>query len=364
MIATSYDINTLTANTRNLLLNGSVDESWDVARDVANGCVRAGWTFEQYRAAMRDPNNLGGEFAWGSTKQMQVDRRLGKLWENAEDFAADWADTGPEAIRQRLAVVWSAVERTTWTGRAGGTDRKVMLGILSICDEHGIYTPTVSLRRLAEYTSVPHRTVSRSLARLVEAGWLAPIDKTNAHGTRTYEVVRQRNDTYDYSPLYINKNSYMCHCVGGHQATLLGPVPVCPTHGIVPNLGQHPMFVAPGGLGDSAERVWACMKFGELVTAKDLADRTGRNVETVRRALKRLCGAGLAGKVPGHKGEYLKVGLAFNGHAGLLARQFGVDTYLASMKQKHKDQRLWWDSYKTTMARMRKAEAKQELLIR
>jgi hypothetical protein len=64
--------------------------------------------------------------------------------------------------------------------------------------------------------------------------------------------------------------------------------------------------------------------------------------------------------LPGHKGEYLKVGTAFNGHTGLLAKQFGVDTYLASMKQKHSDQRLWWDSYKNTMARVRQAEAERE----
>lgn len=87
-----------------------------------------------------------------------------------------------------LAIAENNARFGSWPGRAGASDRKVMLAVIEACVARGTMTAPASIRTLALATGLETKTVGRSVARLVESGRLFIVKKTE-DGTPEYAPV-------------------------------------------------------------------------------------------------------------------------------------------------------------------------------
>lgn len=84
-----------------------------------------------------------------------------------------------------LAMAENQARFGSWPGRAGASDRKVMLAIIDACTARGSMSAPASVRTLAVAAGLEPKTVGTSVARLVESGRLFVV-KTADDGTPEY----------------------------------------------------------------------------------------------------------------------------------------------------------------------------------
>jgi len=142
---------------------------------LAMAAVNAGWTFSEYVESIL--TSAAGEKLRGRTAQA-AEKYLKRCWAKAVQRAVT---TPPvrnrtDAQREIISIFEAAFKEVmTWSGAAGATDAKVLIGHLDLAFEVGSPTYHVSVRTLANRTVIPATTVARSHRRLIKRGWLSLI---------------------------------------------------------------------------------------------------------------------------------------------------------------------------------------------
>lgn len=192
------------------------------------------------------------------------------------ESAARWQSTHePQGRRIASAALQWAVNRA-WNGHTGTIDRAVFIAHATIAQATGRQEYHASARALAELAQVGSMTATRATHRLIGAGLL---EKTKAAVAAP---------TLPLANLYRLKSPADADKDLPRTDTLSTSPPVreCISTGI------SEAFWA-GGLGKAAGQVYGELCRGDPsarsgLTVKELAERTGRGRETIRRAVKRM----------------------------------------------------------------------------
>ena len=270
---------------------------------IVTTLVNSGFNFYETLALFR--SYLPAKFAEiARTDSDKAMRWLQFCYDRARAFGA--ADS---PARQFARTVQAKAEASPWPGRRGSTDRAVFLAHTNLAHRSGQQTYHASSRDLAEIAGVQRITATKATRRLAEAGFL--------------ELIQPASFSY--------ANRYRFP-----EKTKLAPLPHIGFEGV----GQVSSFLLPdafrqGGLGRSALEVLRGLESGSL-KAKELAQRTGRHVQTVRKALLRLRRFGCAEKVCGRwNGKPLsEINLEE------LARIVGTSGARKKQKERHRGERL------------------------
>ncbi|QVI29629.1 bifunctional DNA primase/polymerase [Mycolicibacterium neoaurum] len=147
-----------------------------------------------------------------------------------------------------------------WPGRAGASDRKVMLAIIDLCTTRGSMSAPASVRTLALATGLETKTAGKSVARLVESG-------------RLFVVKTADDGTPEYAPR-----------VGEMTTDLSKGIPIG-----IPSLSE---VWLSDGLGGRCSQVFDLVSAG-VRRATPLVKAGGMGIDAARDALAALVEAGL-----------------------------------------------------------------------
>ncbi len=210
-------------------------------------------------------------------------------------FAVRIVQGTPE--REQLAKRYQEASLWDWPGRTGGTDRAVYIAAITLCYQFSTWEVDAPVRVLAERAAVGAMTVSRALYRLQENGYL---NMARYHGLpdrgRTIVLLKHVPNTLpEIHPARRAKRKERQH--------LLHPLhspPKTQTDTKNTKREKEPRKIdiiseawAWGKLGKSPCLIYSFLT-AEPRTAKELALLSGKGVDTVRRAAKRLEQYGLA----------------------------------------------------------------------
>jgi hypothetical protein len=180
---------------------------------------------------------------------------LQHMHKQAIGFTEDSDSPGRKAALQ--AMVWA--HGRPWPGRTGSTDRAVYLAHAEIAYRAGRMAYAASSRELGERAGVGHRTASRSTNRLVKKKLIKLDIQGGGDKASEFGLIRKKDNS---DPLPVDRKWA--------------------------NLYSLDAFRYGGGLGKSTAAVWECLREHGPQTPKEVAERTGRCVATVRRALHRM----------------------------------------------------------------------------
>lgn len=224
------------------------------------------------------------------------------------DSARNWCATDSPA--RRLARTTQVLaEAAPWPGRTGSADRAVFLAHLNLAHRSGRDVYHASSRDLAEIAGCARHTASKACRRLRAAGHLELVTPASFPYANRYRLP---------------------------EKTKIDPLP----HMVLYGMDRTSSFLLPdafrqGGLGRSAFEVLRALEADGLPT-KELAKRTGRHVQTIRKSLHRLRTLGYTRKSDGkwfgtpiEKIDLLE-----------LARQLGMSNAGKTQHEKHKAERL------------------------
>lgn len=208
----------------------------------------------------------------GAGKFAEMDNRNGLRWlSQAWDSASEWVlshDNDAGKLAQSLRQ-WALAR--PWRGRGASSERCVFIAhcdIVAGCgqDPHG-----ASVRQLAELTGMIWRTVARANRRLVDTGLLELVTPATAALSHVWQLLPP--DDFEAAIM----SHYMPPSVVKWDI-----------------MADHDAFRRSGGLGKSGAEVLAALLNADSgMTARELADTTGRGVRTVRRKLGRMLPLGL-----------------------------------------------------------------------
>jgi DNA-binding MarR family transcriptional regulator len=243
---------------------------------IALGFRRKNRGFGEFRAVMLNPAHKGGaklhEDIIPNQGSAAAERELWNTWENAGKQVASTPDFTKDTARKRIAeMMRDAALLTPWSGRTGGFDLRILMGLCALAYERGHLIQAPSLRTLAveANTGSPY-AVSNGLKRLEAAGW---IQELSADGkTRRFKL---RIDEY---PRVNGATSIDCPPVGPMDVAAM----------------THPAFRAGKGLGITPGRAWMMLQVLGPMDRGELTSRLGCSVSTARRALDELETVGLA----------------------------------------------------------------------
>lgn len=173
--------------------------------------------------------------------------------------AMQWTQKNESKGRKfaRLAIEWA--ESTAWRGRTGAIDRLIYLAHAEIAYKAGRLNYAAACRDLAEMAGVSQMTATRSTWRLCNRGLLVPDKKAVANCANTYRLGNLDK------PLHSPRASIVRKCN---------------------ILSNHDVF-RQGGLGKSAGEIYAVLQVNPA-NIEELAETTGRNPKTIKRALGRM----------------------------------------------------------------------------
>jgi Bifunctional DNA primase/polymerase, N-terminal len=224
------------------------------------------------------------------------------------DSARNWCATDSPA-RTLARATQVAAEAAPWPGRTGSSDRVVFLAHLNLAHRSGREVYHASSRDLAEIAGCTRYTASKANRRLKKAGHLELVTPAS----------------YPYA------NRYRLP-----EKTKFDPLPHMGLHG----MDQSSSFLFPdafrqGGLGRSAFEILRALEDGPLRT-RELAVRTGRHVQTIRKSLYKIREFGYARKTLGRwSGTPIeKIDLPE------LARRAGMSGARKNQREQHKAERL------------------------
>ncbi|MBS2533275.1 hypothetical protein KGQ20_10865 [Catenulispora sp. NF23] len=247
---------------------------------IALGFQRKNREFGDFRGMMLNPVNKGGaklhEDVIPNQGMAAAERELANTWANAGKQVASTPDFTKDTARERIAeMMMVAALDTPWSGRTGGFDLRILIGLCALAYERGHLVQAPSLRTLAQWANVGKPSaVSSGLKRLEAAGWVKELSPDGK--TRRFRLLV---DTY---PRVIGATSI--------DSPPIGPMDVARM--------THPAFRAVSGLGITPGRAWMMLQaYGPLDRAM-LMSRLGCSLSTVRRALEELESEGLALEIP------------------------------------------------------------------
>ncbi len=200
-----------------------------------------------------------------------------------------WVSRRPGSPHSSAFRGWG--EARPWPGRTGNTDRAVYLALCERMRMDGGAKFRASVREVAELASVNKETACAALSRLVHAGLVHPESQDKAAGSARYSLAVH----------------VLAEAIVIDQA-LVGPSPVSggtqpqtrtvgeaytPVGTSVRDSEVHDVWHSQG-LGKSALACWTILQATPGLTEAEIAARTGKTPPTVRLALKKLEGHGLA----------------------------------------------------------------------
>jgi hypothetical protein len=172
-----------------------------------------------------------------------------------------------EYTAEALRRTWQSARYGQWEIRTGTTDRKVMLGVIRMCESRGKMTAVASSRTLALLTGLEPKTVTTASARLVESGRLCVVGNDD-------------DGTPEYSPI-VGEVTTVC----SKGTDPIGDVPVDPLSDVW--LGD--------GLTGRHSHVFDLVGSG-VHRAKEIATAGGMGYDTAREALRELVEVGMLDK--------------------------------------------------------------------
>lgn len=184
--------------------------------------------------------------------------------------------------RQRAMNVIIRTISHSWPGRSGHSDRQVLLAHAQIAGESGKFVYDASIRELSERAGVSKITVARANMRLIKAGLLKRID-------------RRMTPRKDYQgPLSFSFELILNGLPPVHKdGTYRIPIPLVWPTIVSRQILTHDAF-SPQGLGISSLVMYQLLLNNGSLSAKQLAERSGKHMNTVYRALNKLQQAGMA----------------------------------------------------------------------
>lgn len=200
-------------------------------------------------------------------------------------------------------------ESSPWPGRHGITSKAVFLAHTNLAHRSGQPTYHASSRDIAEIAGVGRKTATNASRRLAELGLLELVQPATFLYANRYRLSEKTN----IAPL---------------------------THICLEGVRSTSSFLLPDafrrrGLGHAGFEVLRALEV-EALKAKEIAQRTGRHVHTVRKTLTRLSRFGCAQKVAGRwSGKPLsEINLEE------LARIVGTAGVRKEQKERHRGERL------------------------
>jgi hypothetical protein len=211
--------------------------------------------------------------------------------------------------RRFARAVQAKADSSPWPGRHGMTNKAVFLAHTNLAHRSGQPSYHASSRDIAEIAGVGRKTAAKSSGRLAASGLLELVQSATFSYANRYRLPEKTN---------------------------IAPLPHIGLEGV----GSSSSFLLPdafrrGGLGHSAFEVIKALESGQL-KAKEIAQRTGRHVQTVRKALLRLGRFGCVEEVGGRwRGRPLsEINLEE------LARIVGTAGARKKQKERHRGERL------------------------
>lgn len=242
------------------MLNGQLIENYpsrsEAEQSLIVSLINTGYTFPEVQA-MFDRYPCAGKYAELKAKSSKNAER----WlRTSYSKAAAWAANESQA-RQLAANAITWAESTPWPGRTGAVNHLVYLAHANTAYKAGTLTYSLACRDLADQAGISHMTATRATWRLIRLGLLARERGHVADCANVYHLDDAvRNVTLPHSTYVRKCNTTLCSSADAFRWI---------------------------GLGKAACEVWASLQQQPSTTA-ELAERTGRHIETIRKALRRM----------------------------------------------------------------------------
>lgn len=335
-----------------------------IALTVLAGMANSRWSEEDAYLHLCDPANVGGRFLQQlhARNAGRARQWLHRQYQDARTWVAHSPAHDPLEDCYQLVQLREQAERGKGLrkGQAGVTDRAVLRFLIDKGLQYSSVIVRVSHRQVSEHTCASLPTVHRSLARLREAGWLEVYEESAGFRAASYRLrLPDAGSLITEVPL----------STGGKDTPVLNlPADV------------HPLFAA-GGLGRGVQETFAQLPFrmhrvGRLTavtvhkespgtvrwrpeqgrvwplaraprdtrgrTAQEVAELSGKSVETARRHLRRMQQAHLA--FQDRDGRWFR--WLFDPDA--LARHLAVPDTPALLRERHDHDRDGFFEFLTT----------------
>ncbi len=167
---------------------------------VTLAMVNCGWSWDEFYAAMTDTHQhelakwfffRGGRYAHRARSSSDTFARLERTWERAV-FRAESSPAiqDPQQARQEIGLIRASFRETGLTGRTALTDTLVLEHLHKEATRRGLIKLFASTRDIEEATGIGRSTVSRSLGRLVKAGWLSHQGRDQVAQASSYRLTQ------------------------------------------------------------------------------------------------------------------------------------------------------------------------------
>lgn len=302
---------------------------------LAAGCVRYGWTRDQFAEALLDWPSRSGS----SVRQMSITsahRRLDKVWARAQHLVRYSTPIGSreDAIVELVALRDTIASASCWRGTAGSTALRVMMAHWHAAKKAGGRMYTLSHREAAESAGCTARTAYLASKRLISWGWLNLVEVGTAEKGSTWYLKdgsQQRHTRRGAQPGGALSNVSMLR-----NGELDGAV--------IERLMSLDAF-AHRGLGASSLKLLAALHRRDPQSVAELTETALVSTATAYRHLSRLAEHGLVTREDGLWALTETAAEALSGAwEGWETVAAEVGTYGTSWRrqQAHKDQRAVW----------------------
>lgn len=261
------------------------DDKFKARRAIVLSAVNAGWSFEDcYRAFLADASSPAFDI-WTGRAAPTLAAMTKRLREDFEKARAKASKEPPikfaDEARKTIGEIIALVNSVAWSGRAGRTDRDVMLYVLSEATRIASTTVRVSARDAAAGAGLGNAmTASRSLLRLCKAGWLRQTGERELAIQAQEYLVRKAekkvSQNVTYLPQVQSQRLYVTNCDKPGDVT-------SPAHEVWQRSGS------------AARVLWLALDESPA-TAGELAMLADVHRSTAYRYLPRLARVGLAEK--------------------------------------------------------------------
>jgi Bifunctional DNA primase/polymerase, N-terminal len=282
----------------------------EVEQAIVTVLVNAGYSFDQILSAFNN-NPAAGKF---SELQHKDPGHAVDWLRRSYNEARAWTVTQSAARKNALELLHYA-HSIPWRGRSGSSQRAVFIAHCGLAYRCGGPTYHASVRDIAELAGVDKNTASTATARLCAAGALNLVQESAFNFASRFELPNFRD--LEEQTKFHTLTTTPCEGVYEVSSFLL------------------PEAFRSRGLGRSAFEVLQAINPAPL-SAQQIAEKSGRNVQTVRGALKRLKPHGLV----------VKAGKLWYGCAlkdidlDHLSRAVGMKGAAIHQRERHKAERL------------------------
>jgi hypothetical protein len=221
-VGTQDDVRRLEGRFAEITYQGADWRNWygskfRARRSVILGAVNKGWTCQECELVFLDVTAAVSDL-WLTGSQDQDHGRTEGLKRLRADYKAmrDYASRNPlyqsaAEARQRIGELAGDALVYPWNGRTGRTDRDVLAALHKMATKAGTDAVDASVRDLSILSGVTIRTVSRSLRRLSDLGWIKQVERASPGAARYKLLSPQRvRRNYTHEPEVPLAESHVC----------------------------------------------------------------------------------------------------------------------------------------------------------